>query len=238
MPVYLYGNANGTYQPPNIDVFALAKAQNNKPVMFKDTEAGKNMPAVKVNISAEGLRALHGTKLPGSMDVNAMNEQRKYESEHIPIESFYSRLSREYSNGVESVRAVETDHKVTWADKENALLNGFRTIADEIAAGYADGTRIRYALDNDSEDGYRKLSKDEELDILQQEFEEFTESRFGKKQQEAVEMVNKQTEELQKVLEKSGKSSIRQRAYQTEKIPDDFLEKILERARMHIAGLK
>jgi len=37
-------------------------------------------------------------------------------------------------------------------------------------------------LDNDSEDGYRKLSKDEELDILQQEFEEFTESRFGKKQ--------------------------------------------------------
>ena len=62
MPVYLYGNANGTYQPPNIDVFALAKAQNNKPVMFKDTEAGKNMPPVKVNISAEGLRALHGTK--------------------------------------------------------------------------------------------------------------------------------------------------------------------------------
>ena len=51
-------------------------------------------------------------------------------------------------------------------------------------------------------------------------------------------MVNKQMEELQKVLEKSGKSSIRQRAYQTEKIPDDFLEKILERVRMHIAGLK
>ena len=64
-------------------------------------------------------------------------------------------------------------------------------------------------MDNDTEDGYRKLSKDEELDILQQEFEEFTESRFGKKQQEAAEMVNKQMEELQKVLEKSGKSSIR-----------------------------
>ena len=150
----------------------------------------------------------------------------------------FIRLMNERGYGVESVRAVETDHKVTWADKENALLNGFRTIADEIAAGYADGTRIRYALDNDSEDGYRKLSKDEELDILQQEFEEFTESRFGKKQQEAAEMVNKQMEELQKVLERSGKSSIRQKAYQTEKIPEDFLEKILERARMHIAGLK
>ena len=42
MSINLYGNVNGTYQPPNIDVFALAKAQNNKPVMFKDTEAGKN----------------------------------------------------------------------------------------------------------------------------------------------------------------------------------------------------
>ena len=71
MSINLYGNVNGTYQSPNIDVFALAKAQNNKPVLFKDTEAGKNMPAVKVNISAEGLRALHGTKLPGSMDIKA-----------------------------------------------------------------------------------------------------------------------------------------------------------------------
>ena len=86
------------------------------------------------------------------------------------------------------------------------------------------GTRVRFIEDQNSEDGYRKLSKDEELDILQQEFEEFTESRFGKKQQEAAEMVNKQMEELQKVLERSGKSSIRQRAYQTEKIPEDFLE--------------
>ena len=123
-------------------------------------------------------------------------------------------------------------------EKEDILMNSFRNIADEIVAGHDNGTRVRFIEDQNSEDGYRKLSKDEELDILQQEFEEFTESRFGKKQQEAAEMVNKQMEELQKVLERSGKSSIRQRAYQTEKIPDDFLEKILERARMHIAGLK
>ena len=65
MPVYLYGNANGTYQPPNIDVFALAKAQNNKPVLFKDTEAGKN--SILCNISgmecgrAQSLPVLHFT---------------------------------------------------------------------------------------------------------------------------------------------------------------------------------
>lgn len=238
MPVYLYGNANGTYQPPSIDVFALAKAQNNKPVLFKDTEAGKNMPAVKVNISAEGLRALHGTKLPGSIDIKAEQERMRYASEHQPVESFRSRLAREFQHGTEILRAEKPYGKVTIEEKEDILMNSFRNIADEIVAGHDNGTRVRFIEDQNSEDGYRKLSKDEELDILQQEFEEFTVSRFGKKQQEAAEMVNKQMEELQKVLERSGKSSIRQRAYQTEKIPDDFLEKILERARMHIAGLK
>ena len=238
MSINLYGNVNGTYQPPNIDVFALAKAQNNKPVMFKDTEAGKNMPAVKVNISAEGLRALHGTKLPGSIDIKAEQERMRYASEHQPVESFRSRLAREFQHGTENLRAEKPYGKVTIEEKEDILMKSFRNIADEIVAGHDNGTRVRFIEDQNSEDGYRKLSKDEELDILQQEFEEFTESRFGKKQQEAAEMVNKQMEELQKVLERSGKSSIRQRAYQTEKIPDDFLEKILERARMHIAGLK
>ena len=43
------------------------KAQNNKPVMFTDTEAGNNMLAVKVNISgtesgrAQSLPTLHFT---------------------------------------------------------------------------------------------------------------------------------------------------------------------------------
>ena len=172
------------------------------------------------------------------MELKAEQERMRYASEHQPVESFRSRLAREFQHGTENLRAEKPYGKVTIEEKEDILMKSFRNIADEIVAGHDNGTRVRFIEDQNSEDGYRKLSKDEELDILQQEFEEFTESRFGKKQQEAAEMVNKQMEELQKVLERSGKSSIRQKAYQTEKIPDDFLEKILERARMHIAGLK
>ncbi|MBP3602559.1 MAG: hypothetical protein J6J79_00245, partial [Lachnospiraceae bacterium] len=69
MAVYLYGNVNGTYQKPNIDLFEMAKKQNNQPVSFCDTEAGRNVPAIKVNISEEGLRALHGSKMNGSVDI-------------------------------------------------------------------------------------------------------------------------------------------------------------------------
>ena len=69
MAVHLYGNVNGTYQKPNIDLFEMTGKQNNQPVKFCDTEAGKNVPAIKVNISEEGLRALHGSKIKGSVDI-------------------------------------------------------------------------------------------------------------------------------------------------------------------------
>jgi len=34
MAVHLYGNVNGTYQKPNIDLFEMAKKQNNQPIRF------------------------------------------------------------------------------------------------------------------------------------------------------------------------------------------------------------
>ena len=52
-----------------------AKVQNSNPVRYNETELGKNNPVVKVNISAEGLRALHGSKLSGSVDIKAEQEQ-------------------------------------------------------------------------------------------------------------------------------------------------------------------
>lgn len=75
MAVHLYGNVNGTYQKPNIDLFEMAKKQNNQPIRFCDTEAGRNVPAIKVNISEEGLRALHGSKMNGSVDIQKQMEE-------------------------------------------------------------------------------------------------------------------------------------------------------------------
>ena len=76
MAINLYGNVSGTYQKPNIDLFEMARKQNNQPVKFCDTEAGKNLPAIKVNISEEGLRALHGSKMKGSVDIQKQMEKK------------------------------------------------------------------------------------------------------------------------------------------------------------------
>ena len=234
MPVYLYGNANGTYQPSNIDVFALAKAQNNKPVMFKDTEAGKNMPAVKVNISAEGLRALHGTKLPGSIDIKAEQERMRYASEHQPVESYYTHMSREMNNALEQKRE-ENNGNLTIEDRENAIMNSFKSIADEIVKGYENGSRVRFVEDPDSEDGYRRLTRDDELAILQKEFDDLSEAKFGKKHQEEAEDIAKALNALHKIMEKAGKATVKD--YHPIQIPEDFLERLLQRSHKYIATL-
>ena len=113
MAVYLYGNVNGTYQKPNIDLFEMAKQQNNQPVKFCDTEAGKNLPVIKLDISEDGLRALHGSKMNGSVDIQKQMEEMQYISEHQPVESFTNRLSRVMQNGYVQLTESDSDEKLT-----------------------------------------------------------------------------------------------------------------------------
>lgn len=113
MAVHLYGNVNGTYQKPNIDLFEMAKKQNNQPIRFCDTEAGRNVPAIKVNISEEGLRALHGRKMNGSVDIQKQMEEMRYISEHQPVESFTNRLSRVMQDSFVQFTEDNSDEKLT-----------------------------------------------------------------------------------------------------------------------------
>ena len=234
MPINLYGNINGTYQPPQINLLDSVKPQNS-PVRYNETEVGKNNPVVKVNISKEGLRALHGSKLPGSVDIKAEQERIRFASDHQPTESYYTRMSREMNNALEQKRE-ENNGNLTIEDRENAIMNSFKSIADEIVSGYDNGTRIRFVEDSDSEDGYRKLTKEDELEILQKEFDDLSEAKFGKKHQEEAEAIAKSLDALHKIMEENGKASAHKK-YEPIKIPDDFLERLLRRSRMFIANL-
>lgn len=232
MAIYLYGNVNGTYQKPNIDLFEMAKQQNNQPVRFCDTKAGKNLLAIKVNISEEGLRALHGSKMKGSVDIQKQMEEMQYISEHQPVESFTNRLSRVMQNSYVQLSESNSDEKLTIQKKADILLNEFKTICDEITSGYDGGNRVRFIEDSTSTDGFRKLSKDDELSILLSEFSNFVEGRFGKAHQEESEKVAKIVNDLQKVKQKMGRGDIRY--YEPEYIPSDFVEKLLKAASDYI----
>jgi hypothetical protein len=108
-------------------------------------------------------------------------------------------------------------------------------MADEIVQGYSDGTRVRFVEDKSEEDGYRKLTETDELSILQSEFENFVNNRFGKQhQEESIKMVERMNE-LQKTRAKFGLGDMKQ--YQPEQIPDGFVEELTGYAKEYIESL-
>lgn len=236
MAVHLYGNVNGTYQKPNIDLFEMARKQNNQPVKFCDTEVCKNVPAIKVNISEEGLRALHGSKMKGSVDIQKQTEEMRYISEHQPVESFTNRLSRVMQNSYVQLSESGSDENLTIQKKAEILLNEFRVICDEITSGYEEGNRVRFIEDSTTEDGYRKLSKEDELSIVLSEFGDFVEWRFGKEHQERSIKEANAINDMQKVKQELGYGEIKY--YEPEYIPDDFVENLLKAANQYVDSQK
>lgn len=233
MSINLYGNIGKfNYKFSDIDLFELAKTQDNKHVKFRDTEAGKYMPEIKVNISPEGLKALHGTKLNGSYDIKAEEEKLKFYSEHQPIEPFRNTFSRIINEGVEKLRTDDPGRVIGISEKENILISGFKNIVNEISAGHDAGTRLRFIHDDRSEDGYRKLTKQEELSILQEEFDSFVSDRFGnnhlKNSEEAIKALN----DFQKFKQNLGISS--NKPYVQEKISNDFVNRLMKLSREYI----
>lgn len=232
MAVHLFGNVNGSYQKPTIDLFEMVGKQNNQSVKFSETEAGKNVPVIKVNISEEGLRALHGSKLKGGVDIQKQMEELLYISEHQPVESFATRLSRVMQNSYLQVAKKSSSDNITIQKKAEILLDEFREICDEITFGHEEGSRVRFIEDSITEDGYRRLSKDDELSILLSEFSNFVESRFGKKHQEESVKVAKAITDMQRIKQELGYGE--NRHYEPEHIPNSFVEKLLKEAVQYV----
>lgn len=236
MAVHLFGNVNGSYQKPAIDLFEIASKQKKQPVQFRDTEVGENTSVIKVNISEEGLRALHGSQMKGSVDIQKSIEELRYISEHQPVESFTNRLSRIMQNRYLQVAGSNPNEDITIQKKADILLDEFRSICDEITSGYEEGSRVRFIEDSTTEDGYRKLSKEDELAILVSEFSDFVEDRFGKKHQEESMKLANAVNDVQKTKQQLGYTDIRN--YEPLQIPDDFVEKIIKAASRYVDTTK
>lgn len=232
MAVHLYGNVNGTYQKPDIDLFEMAGKQKNQPEKFRDTKAAKNIPAIKVNISEEGLRALHGSKLKGSVEIQKQMEEMRYISEHQPVESFTNRLSRVMRDSFVQFTEDSSYENLTIQKKADILLEEFRGICDEITSGYEEGNRVRFIEDSTTEDGFRKLSKEDELSILLSEFSAFVQGRFGKEHQEQSVKVANAVNDMQKVKQELGYGDIKY--YEPEYIPDNFVEDLINTANQYV----
>lgn len=233
MGIALYGNINGyTYRPPQLNLLDSAKSQNSNPTTV--ASAYPDMPAVEVNISEEGLKALHGSKLPGSADPFETAAQIAYMSEHQPIESYESKFSQMIPSSYEMNErgeAVYVHH--TNEEKIAALSEGFKSLVDEINKGYDEGTRVRYVEDPTSEDGFRKLTREEELDILQQEFDDFVDSRFGKERAAEDAKIKESLDALQELKKSLGRET---KEYKLEALSDEEAEGLKAKMKSYIGA--
>lgn len=233
MSMNIVGNVNGSYQAPKIDLFELEKKQgNSQPVIANETIRMQDNSGIKVNISQDGLRALHGSKMSGSTDLNKQIEKIKYISEHQPVESFSNRFQRTLQ---ESYAGGSYEDRPSVEKKGEVVLNALKDMADEIVSGYKNGDRMRFAEDRTSADGFRKLSKEDELGLLQDAFNEFVEIRFGKKHQEDSIKATNAVNNLQKIKEELGIGD--GKVYEPEQIPDNFVEDLIRKGREYIIDL-
>lgn len=235
MAVHLFGNINGSYQPHNIDLFELAEKQNNQPLTYRNTDAVENAPAIKVNISKEGLRALHGSKLNGSTDIKKAVDDIRYISEHQPVESFTTRFSKLIPNSlVQEIDKLNDDVEIQ--KKGQLLTDEFRKMCNEITDGYNAGNRIRFIEDSNAEDGYRRLSKDDELSILLKEFSDFVENRFGEEHQAAALKTANAMNNIQKAKQEMG--HVDTVYYKPEYVPADFIDELINAATQYVGEIK
>lgn len=226
MNVQLFGNIdNKTYQAPKINLMQKVQEKGATPLTFKETIKGLNDANVSVSISDEGLKALHGSKLQGTIDPMETAKQIEYMSNHQPVESFSNRFAQMLPSNYEmndQGEAVFVSH--TLQEKEDALISGFKQLYNEISIGHSLGTRIRYIEDETAEDGFRKLTKDEELEILKQEFDDFVDSRFGAEAQAQNAKAAKAMKEIEQLKESLGKGSTSH--FESELIPDGFADNL------------
>ncbi len=231
MSITLYGNLNGyTYRPPQMNLMKSANIETNNAVT---SNGYVDLPAFDVNISEEGLKALHGSKLPGSADSFETAAKIAYMSEHQPIESYESKFSQMIPSNYEMSErgeAVYVHH--TNEEKVAALSEGFKSLVDEINKGYDEGTRVRYVEDPTSEDGFRKLTREEELDILQQEFDEFVDSRFGKQRVAEDAKIKESLDALQELKKSLGRGEVKK--YKLEPFSEKEVERLKTRMRNYI----
>lgn len=162
----------------------FSKAHNKtvlNPIQYQN-KTGTGEIGVTLDISKEGRELLKNKVIKDmSCSFEDVLRQRKYLGNVVMDGGrFQSNLNDLDNSGI-----------CTEQDWVNCCVDTYKKLYDEIVSGYANGTREKYVSDENSEDGLRKLTMSEELQMLDEEYNNtcnFLEGFFKqyKKEHEAV----------------------------------------------------
>ncbi len=228
----------------NINVSRNSMIQNNlvkatgEHKVFENSSVKTEDSSIKVSISAAGLKGYRDLLQGQSESYDSILKQREeLLSGKIMPETDYSFV---IGNKLAELKPNGTYQSIE--EKASNLLKSYASIYDEIVQGYESGTRESYVEDETSEDGYRKLTMNEELDALNESYKNYTDYLEIQAQQLpiVIELFEKYMDTLSRKggsdsLDLASKAREEYIKMKKERIPEKISEKIIDASKVFIA---
>lgn len=150
-------------------------AANSTHKMFRENTSQKaEESSVQVTISEEARQAYRNQVQSQN---NITYEEMLKERERIIDIGNKNFFEADYGFAIGNKLAEIKEGKegyCTWEEKGSELLEAYVSLYDEIVQGYEDGSVSHYVMDENEENGYRRLSLEEELAALDRAYDGYT----------------------------------------------------------------
>jgi len=206
--------------------------------------AEANGESVKVTISEEGMKS-YRERITNGQFYEEVQAQRKslLERKLSPDMNYKLTLSARVNSLNETDKEAGGTKYLSNEEKLDNIMEAYTSLYDEIVQGYADGTRIINVADENSKNGYRTLTMQEELADLDSAYESVVNTTVAiMEQSEKVSMAfDKYYAKIQSIG--AGRAELANvyadRKDKVEMIPENAIEKMIsERDAWKIAYAK
>lgn len=172
-------NYRTTNSSSNNTIETILNRKDDNPVQVTISESGKNHyrnSIQKGNEESDTLTAM----IPKSAKMLEAN--------------LSADLEYHFQLGNELAKYKKTGIYTSFEEESENLLKSYAALYDNIVQGYADGTREIHVYDAESEEGYRVLTQEEEINVLNDAFNDYANALKEKVNQEP--MMMKATESI------------------------------------------
>lgn len=187
---------------------------------------------VKVTISEEGFRS-YREKIVNGQSYEEVQEQRKLllETKLSPDINYKFTLSAKVNSLNEADKKASGEEYLSNEDKLDNIMEAYTSLYDEIVQGYQNGTRVINVFDENSENGYRTVTMQEELEDLDSAYERIVNRTVSvmKQSEKAAVAFDKYYAKLQRIGAERAEMA---RAYvdrrdRVEIVPENAVEKMI-----------
>lgn len=190
-----------------------------------------NQP-VKVTISEEGYKS-YRDRIENGQSFEEVQAQRKslLEGNFSPDMNYKLTLSARVNSLNEADKEAGGTKYLSNEEKLDNIMEAYTSLYDEIVQGYENGTRVINVADENSENGYRPLTMQKELDDLDRAYESVVNTTVAvMEQNEKVSMAfDKYYAKLQSIGAGRAKlaNAYAERRDKVEMMPENAVEKMI-----------